>query len=149
VSRLVYKKGQKWEMTFHMGPPGVAVPTVLFTLLRLCFQTAVCCVLGTWFEGGGVHALSQGRSCQSPRADFSSSPTLRECREMSASRSFLMTWSERSMHNSDFKDTPHTAAQCVSCTSHSLLATADELLARYRRPFHWRLYICRAVLEIG
>ena len=39
------------------GPPRVAVPTVLpgfqsllFILLRLSFQTVMCCVQGTWSE---------------------------------------------------------------------------------------------------
>jgi len=48
------------------GSPGVAVPTVLprlpvplFTLLRLGFQTIVCCVLRMWFDGGRVRSLSQ------------------------------------------------------------------------------------------
>jgi len=35
--------------------------SLLFTLLRMGFQTVVCCVLGTWFEGGGfAHFLSGG-----------------------------------------------------------------------------------------
>jgi len=63
------------------GPPVVVISTalprfqsLLFTLLRWGFQTVACCVLGTWFEGGGfTHfhrggvAVAQGRT----------SPTLR------------------------------------------------------------------------
>jgi len=48
--------------TLRFESPNTGWWTEGFTILRLGFQSAVCCVPRTWFEGGGgfAHFLSGG-----------------------------------------------------------------------------------------